>query len=190
MFGIDNFEPIFCESADELIAQHGKGLRDLLGQRNLSNWVLWDKQFDQRLEEWPIILVFEEQTLELCVDNDNQLSVTWNAIDVSKALFSNTHGSGDGLFWKENALPDLVSVKGQRLKEIKIVEYQRQITVLRDHQNPAHAGKTFSSSWLLIGLEFEFEQAYLSVWNALSGIETDGKPLRSGEHGNVRKISI
>lgn len=190
MFGIDNFEPVFCESADELITQHGKDLRRLLGQRNLSNWVLWNKQSNQRLEEWPIILVFEEQTLELCVNNDNQLSATWNTIDVSKALFSNADGAGDGLFWKEDALPHLVSVKGQRLKEIKVVEYQRQITVLRDHQNPAHVGKTFSSYWLLIGLEFQFEQAYLSVWNALSGIEIDAKLLRSGEYGAVRKISI
>jgi hypothetical protein len=190
MFGIESFQPAFCESPSELLARNGKNLRGLLGQQVWSSWILWNRHYNNWWTEWPVILGFEGQNLELCINNDNQLSITWHTIDVTRPLFPNSSGSGVNLFWKENALADLVRVHGQRLKAIQIVEYQRRITILRDAQNRKLTGKTINSDWLLIGMEFQFEESYLSIWNALSGIEMDGKPLSSGEYGEIRKSSI
>jgi hypothetical protein len=61
---------------------------------------------------------------------------------------------------------------------------------LRDLKNSELEGKTINSEWLLIGIEFQFEESYLSIWNALSGIEMDEKPLQNDVHGNIRKTKL
>ena len=187
MFGIESFQPTFCTSPDELISLTGEKLRLIIGQPVTRNWVLWNSQFDQWWCEWPVILATQDRQLEICVLNDDQLAVSWDSIDLSKPLFPNSDGAGDHLFWKEDALPELANVKGQSIRELRIIEYRPQRTVLKDRQNSALVGKTISPSWLLNGLEFQFDRSCLSIWNALSGIGIDSSPLSGSD---VRKTLL
>lgn len=178
MFGIPDFNPRLIHSTQELKSVHGQALARLLGQTIERTWVLWNHYSDSWWTEWPVILKINGKQLEVFVWDMDKIGLTWDAIDVTAPLYEGSDGAGDYLEWREDALPELIQVRGQRIREISAVEYRFSMNVLRDPQDPALVGKQINFGWLLNAIEFRLDKGYLSIENNLSGCGVSNSPMK------------
>lgn len=187
MFGIQNYEPPFYTSLEDLLSNQGDQLRNLVGKQFLGSWLVWNTYFNSWWTEWPIILIIDQSQLELCTKDMDKLAVTWNTIDVSQPLFEGGSDVSNYLKWRPDAIHELAFVKGRRIQCVQVVEYKHKAEILLDKINPSSVGQTIDFGWLLHGIEFKLDSGYLTISNNLSGHGIDLSSLKGDE---FRKTSI
>ncbi|MBM7784864.1 hypothetical protein [Tenggerimyces flavus] len=79
-FGIDGYRPNWLTGYDALDDAHGERLRALAGRRLTRTWVMWNLDDDEWLSDWPVLLDFEGELLEVNHQKFDELSITWSTI--------------------------------------------------------------------------------------------------------------
>lgn len=149
---ISGYEPEWISDPDEFCKRHEGTLSKRLGQPVLNTWTLWDTANDEHLTDAPVIIAFgSADQIEICCWKFDELSVTYNAIDVDCSV--EWPGPGARHFeWRHNALEPLAAVVGSTLRSVDVIEIELVLV---------------SSAWCLGGLEFGFDGPTLAVFNGL-----------------------
>jgi hypothetical protein len=131
MFGLDNYNPSFFYNLEELIKFNRDKLRNLNGKSIRDVWAIWELNSDEWYSDGVIILCFDDTNIEICNHNLNELSITWNEIDVNIGLESyDFEEYGKFNFeWRKDCLDQFKLINGKRIEEIEIVEYKFTTTV-------------------------------------------------------------
>ena len=132
--GLLGYAPRHYESAEALLDENGDRLRALRGQRLRRSFAVWlggvmpalqARLRRQRSYAWftdaPVILDFGVARLELAAFKDH-ICVSWDLIDVTEPI--DWYGGDLRLDWRENALGELVALRGCTIDAIRIVEYR------------------------------------------------------------------
>ena len=99
-------------SGVEQIGAHAARLKELCGQRITHTWVVWDNREDEWFPDLPVVVRFEHgRQLEVCWQKFDDLSTTWNTINVQLAPAY----SPFVLAWRPSGHPAVAVVVGDTL---------------------------------------------------------------------------
>lgn len=75
-----------------------------------------------KFADCPVLLDFDGEQLEVNHQMFDELSLTWNSADPSQPV---TWPTSDGfrMVWRDDALPELLALQGQRLEAIDVAEW-------------------------------------------------------------------
>lgn len=147
---ISGYEPKWISDPGHFCSRHEEAFGTLLGQRVGNTWTLWDTANDEHLADAPVILAFgSAEQVEVCCWKSDELSVTYNTIDVSRSV----EWPGPRHFeWRRNALVPLAAIVGSTLHSVNLIEIELVIV---------------GTAWCLGGLEFSFDDSTLAIFNGL-----------------------
>jgi hypothetical protein len=153
----------FLSDVESVIAAHGDYLRKLLGTRLTESWIVWDRDEESWFADEPVVLGFEGRNLEIVFWQLDELSLTWNAIDLQQP--PNWFGCYDGLNleWRRNAHPVLGTALGRTVDTISLVEMLNETGIMPGRE------------WLLHALQFHFGNSTMTIYNSLdeNGLSND-----------------
>ncbi len=112
MFGIDSYNPTFYSNINDVISNVGNELKTLVGQNIQEVWIVWDNISHEWFQDCPVILKIGDKYMEFCATKLDELSITFNTINLSERLNWYNIDSFD-LEWKDSPLLDLQRIKGQ-----------------------------------------------------------------------------
>ncbi len=163
----------FCDTIDSAMDRYGTMLRASLGRTIEATWVAWDEERDEFFTEEPVIIRIGGINFEIVFHKLQELSITCDTVNLSEPpqWWTDWADSADWsestkLRWRCNALPELKSVVGQTVQDIRLIEYHFQTTVVRNRINPENVGTQYAA-WVLNGTDFCTDVGYVSVFNAL-----------------------
>ena len=114
-------KPEFLDSFDAVLSVHGEQLRSLPGRRLTDVRIVWDQEDDSWFADEPVVMVFDDVQLEIVFWKLNELSISWNAIDLeAKPNWFGSFGDMD-LQWRQ--CQDSVELVGKRLTELSLIEH-------------------------------------------------------------------
>jgi hypothetical protein len=160
-YEISGWSPDWQQVPSDLLTEHRERLRALRGNRIDATWLVWINDLDEWFADLPIALQIGGQQLEICNQKFDDLSVTWNTIDVDVAPIAWVDWS---LTWRRDAHAALQQAVGQTIRNVYLSEHL--FTTSRVHP-PDPLQQHDTSAWLLGGLVFELDSGYLHVFNAL-----------------------
>ncbi len=164
MLGIENYNPKFFSSATDITAELGRKLKNLVGKKLLEVWIVWDTNDNEWFRECPVVLNIEGTQLELCNAKTDELSITFDIIDMSQNI--NWYDIEDfKLEWRKEPLSELSLVIDKKIINIELIEYNFQTEIIFSKDNPQLIGKQ-NSVWILNGIGFELEGGYFCVFNS------------------------
>lgn len=106
--------------------RHGGRLASLIGRRLTDGWLVWDHRYAAWLADCPVVLNFGGEQIEICHQEFDQLSITWNIIIPTARIewsdADDTTGSAR-LEWRNDADPRLAAFNGRRLVSIDLLEW-------------------------------------------------------------------
>lgn len=144
-FGIAGYEPCWLNGVDEATGRHGARLRKLVGRRLTGSWVVWDVGDDSWFADCPVVLDFAGERLEVNHQKFDDLSITWNSVDVTRAPAWPT-SDGFPLVWRDDVPQVLAARVGQRLEAVELLEWSGD-----DMANGSVAvGLRFADGWLIL----------------------------------------
>jgi len=157
---ISGWQPDWRPAADQL-HNHAERLQALRGRQITNGWIVWDLEHDVWFADLPVVLRFDDnRQLEVSWQKFDDLSLTWNTIDVATA--PNAWVTWP-LEWRRDAHPVLTPVVGDVVNSIFSTEHvftTRQVL-------PAQETATTRSTWLVSGIWLETRTAGLHIFNAL-----------------------
>ncbi|KZB79405.1 hypothetical protein [Amycolatopsis regifaucium] len=157
-FDIDGYEPVWLSGLSTIRAAHGDRLRGLVGRRLRHVHLTWFVEYDEWLEDAPVVVDFGDERLEIRHFKFDDLSLTWNTIDpYGKANWPwGDPAEPSPLRWRHDVHPELSALEGQELLGVELLE-----CVTRDM-----AGG-------MVALGFVFPNGRFTVFNAMdeNGIE-------------------
>jgi hypothetical protein len=158
---------LFIDNVADVLEIHGSHLRALIGKTLETSWVAWDTERDTWFADEAVILRVDSINLEIVCWKLDEVALTWNSIDLSaKPRWLADWGDEFALKWRQDALPALRSAKGKTIKGVYVVEYLYRTRVIEDRRHLENEG-TRHEAWLLHGIELQFENKCLRVFNAL-----------------------
>jgi hypothetical protein len=120
--GISGFEPTFLVGLDVVREEHKSRLAGL-GGRCLSKYALVRCADDgEWFADCPVVLDFDGVRVEICHWKLDELSISWNTIDVAAAI-SGWKGTGLTPVWSCADLR-LEPFVGQELREVALLEWR------------------------------------------------------------------
>ncbi|WP_030486870.1 hypothetical protein [Micromonospora chokoriensis] len=155
-FGITGYQPRWLNGVNEVANRHGHRLRGLVGRRLTGTWVVWHTEDDSWFADCPMVLDFGGERLEINHQKFDDLSITWNSIDVTRAPSWPTSNDFE-LVWRDDVPAVLAARCGQRLAAVELLEWA--------------AGGDLADGSVALGLRFADD--WLTLYNALdeNGIE-------------------
>ncbi|MEV4720136.1 hypothetical protein AB0J94_23295 [Micromonospora noduli] len=148
-FGIDGYQPRWLNGEDSVARHHGGRLARLVGRTLRSPWVVWEAEHDEWFADCPVVLDFAGERLEVNHQKFDDLSITWNSVDVTRPPVWST--SDDfRLVWRDDAPAVLAALRGQRLEAVELLEW---------------AGGDLADGSVAVGLRFP--DGWLTLYNAL-----------------------
>ncbi|MGI5519878.1 hypothetical protein ACQEUX_02845 [Micromonospora sp. CA-259024] len=148
-FGMAGYQPGWLNGVDEIADRHGHRLQSLVGRRLTSTWLVWDDDRDEWFADCPVVLDFAGERLEVNHQKFDDLSITWNSIDVTRTP---EWPASDGfqLRWRDDVPAVLAARRGQRLEVVELLEW---------------AGDDLAAGTVTVGLKFA--DSWLTVYSAL-----------------------
>ncbi|MEU6206839.1 hypothetical protein ABZ814_25005 [Micromonospora musae] len=148
-FGITGYQPRWLNGVDEVAERHGRRLGALVGRRLTGAWVVWDADNDEWFADCPVVLDFAGERLEINHQKFDDLSITWDSVDVTRAP---TWPTSDGfrLVWRDDVPAVLAAPCGQRTTAVELLEW---------------LGGDLADGTVAVGLRFA--DGWLTVYNAL-----------------------
>ena len=146
-YGIQDYQPQWLNSRNDITAAHARRLAALAGLTLRHVWLVWDLD-DEWFTDAPVLLDFGAEQVAIDHQKFDDLSVTWNTIDPSRAI-------GDSylhLAWRPDPLPGLIDLSGRVLDHVELLEW-----VGGDHD--------MADGSLAVG--FDFAPGWLTVFNAM-----------------------
>ncbi|MEU8404990.1 hypothetical protein AB0C19_02170 [Micromonospora sp. NPDC048842] len=165
-FGIAGYQPGWLNGVDEIADRHGDRLQSLVGRRLTYTWLVWDDDHDEWFADCPVVLDFARERLEVNHQKFDDLSITWNSIDVTQRLEWPT-SDGFHLRWRDGVPTVLAARCGQRLEAVELLEW---------------TGDDLAAGTVTVGLRFA--DGWLTVYNALdeNGLGFGDLPLEYRRH--------
>lgn len=166
MLGVTNYQPNFLTKAKEIMSKVGINLEDLIGKKILEVWIVWDETNDEWFEDCPVILNIEGTHLEICNWKIDELSLTFDTIDLSEQLnwYDMDHYI---LKWHDATKSNLMSIKNQRINNIELIEYSYVIENINPKKDNPEQIKKEDQYWFINGIGLILESGYLSIENGL-----------------------
>ena len=155
--------PEFVATVDEFRARHADALRPCIGQTIDAIWEAWDLSDDTWFADEAVILEIGGRQLEIVWWKIGEVSLSWNAIDLTQPPNWVADWGDIPLQWRRNAMPEFQAIIGQPVREIRLIEYLSRFSVIED-PDPAMIGRQ-GELWILFGLEFELASMTCSVFD-------------------------
>jgi len=143
---ISGWRPDWQPSTAALLAQHRERLRSLRGHRIDATWLVWINDLDEWFADLPVVFQIGEEQLEICNQKFDDMSITWNTIDVDVTPIAWVDWS---LTWRRDAHPALSGAVGQTIRDVHVSEHL--FTTSRVHP-PDPLQQHDTAAWLLGGL--------------------------------------
>lgn len=170
---VSGWRPDFLTAEDQF-RQQSLSLRNLVGLRIAAAWTVWNLEHDEWFADLPVVIGFEEgPQLEVCWEKFDDLSITWDTIDVAVTPKAWVEWP---LEWRQTAHPALAACVGSTIQDAQATTF-RFTTQNTDHPHDV------SSVWLTAGLWLATSGGGVHIFNALdeNGL-SDARPERDGEH--------
>ncbi len=120
--GSADYEPRWLHDREAIVRAHGRRLALLAGQTLAHVWLVWDEAGDEWFDDCPVLLDLGDQRVEINHQKFNDLSITFNSVDVARPVA--WLGADDlGLCWRAEPLPHLAVLRGQRLRDVTLLEW-------------------------------------------------------------------
>jgi hypothetical protein len=97
--------------------KHGQRLVQLAGRTLRHVWLAWDPDGDRCVPDWPVLLDFGAEQVEINHYKIDDVSITFNSIDPGQPISSDV-----GFEWRPGALPQLQTLTGQQLRHTRVLE--------------------------------------------------------------------
>jgi hypothetical protein len=164
---VSGWRPEFL-SADKQFDRYSGRLRALVGRSLIEAWTVWVVG-DRWFADLPVVLRFDDGTqLEVCWEKFDDLSITWNTIDVGTTPRAWVTWA---LEWRRNADEALLSTVGGTVMDIRATAF---LFETQNAQDPSDR----SAAWLTAGLWLTTDRGDLHIFNALdeNGLATERPP--------------
>jgi hypothetical protein len=145
-FGMAGYQPRWIRGRGAVVAQRGQRVAGLTGSTLRHVWPTWDCD-DRWVSDWPVVLDFGTEQVEINHYQSDDVSITFNGIDPGQPF-----GSDFGFVWRTDALPQLRALTGQRLRHARVLEPV-------DHRVGEEP----------VALAFTFAAGYLAIYNHRDG---------------------
>lgn len=161
-----NYLPYYLNSVQAVLETHSSALSSLLGKSLTDSWVVWEQNEDEWFNDAPVVLNFEGVHLELNFFKLDELSITFDTLDLHQK--PDWYGlTNFDLIWRKDVLKELVDVKGFYLERMTVTEYLFETEVMENRTYPELVGQK-NAAWLLSGLSFWFgDSKFVTVHNGL-----------------------
>ncbi|RLP85846.1 MULTISPECIES: hypothetical protein [unclassified Micromonospora] len=160
-FGIQDYQPQWLNGRSDITATHARRLGGLVGLALQHAWLVWDLDHDEWFTDAPVLLDFGAEQVEIDHQKFDDLSVTWNTINPSRAI----EDPYFHLAWRPEPLPDLVDLPGRTLRHVELLEWIGGETDLANGS---------------VAVGFDFATAWLTVFNALDENGFEHQPPEPG----------
>jgi len=178
---------VLINSTNVLLQTHGEQLRELLGRTITNTWVPWETKSDEWFADEAVILGIEDSKLEPVFMYLDSLALTWNQIDLSSSpKWVSDWGNSFNLRWSSSSHTDLKKAIGKTIRRISVIEYFNELTMVEDRRRPENVGQKLAN-WFLHGLEFDFDDACLVIYNDLDKAVISSEPFLSSK---FRKVEV
>jgi len=164
-FDISGWAPQWLPAREQLDVQRDR-LLACSGQRIVDSWLVWNLELDKWFADLPVILSLDDgRHLEVCWQKFDELSITWNTIDVSRAPVAWVTWP---LVWRSQGHKALRAVTGSIITAVASTEH-------RFTTRQATTGAEEHAAWLVGGLWLETNDKSLQIFNALdeNGLTND-----------------
>ena len=144
------------------------------GRRVAETWTVWDLEHDEWFADLPVVLRLNHgPQLEVCWEKLDDLSVTWNTIDVTVKPRAWVEWP---LEWRQAAHPALAAIADATLEQISATSFRLVTGNVADPRD-THA------VWLTTGLWLATSHGDLHIFNALdeNGLAAQ-RPSRDTDH--------
>ena len=170
---VSGWVPAFLP-ADEQLDRQAARLRSLTGHRVAQTWTVWALEHDEWFADLPVVLRLDHgPQLEVCWEKFDELSITWNTIDVTDTPTAWVEWP---LEWRQAAHPALATIADATVDQIAA-------TSSRFPTENAAEPFCIKASWLTTGLWLATSRGDLHIFNALdeNGLSPQ-HPSRDAEH--------
>jgi broad specificity phosphatase PhoE len=143
---LTGYRPRWLYTAREILDVHGRRLGELVDQRLVRTWLVWDTDADDWFAEGPIVFEFENTRLTVCHRTAGECSLSWDDLDPADPI-----DPGDEslrLAWRSDPYPVLAEIAGQRLRLLDLIE----------------TGDA-DDRWMIEAVEFSFTQTQCRLYN-------------------------
>jgi hypothetical protein len=161
------------EPAETHLRTHAERLRSLRGRRVTDAWIVWNLEVDEWFADLPVVVQFEDGLhLEVCWQKFDDLSITWNTIDVAVTPHAWVTWP---LEWRSQGHPALSKIIDDPIIQVEATEHLFTTRTV-DQSYDIH------SVWLISGIWLRTAQTGLHIFNALdeNGLSSE-PPLTSPE---------
>lgn len=144
---LSGYRPRWLYTAREILDVHGRRLGELVDQRLLRTWLVWDTDADDWFAEGPVVFEFERTRLTVCHRTAGECSLSWDDLDPAEPI-----DPGDEslrLAWRSDPFPVLTEIADQRLRLLDLIE----------------TGDA-DDRWMIEAVEFSFTRTQAQVYNA------------------------
>ncbi|GLY04266.1 hypothetical protein [Actinoplanes sp. NBRC 101535] len=139
-FRMSGYQPRWLQGYDAVVAQHGQRLAGLAGRTLRHVWLTWDSD-DTWVSDWPVLLDFGTDQVEINHYKTDDVSITFSSIDPSRPIDSDY-----GFVWRRDALRQLQALAGQQLRHARVLEPADN----RGSDEPLAIAFTFVAGYLAI----------------------------------------
>ncbi|MFG3644922.1 hypothetical protein ACGF3C_32080 [Micromonospora sp. NPDC047762] len=160
-YGIQDYQPQWLDGRNTIAAAHARRLAGLVGLTLQHVWLVWDLDDDEWFTDAPVLLDFGAEQVEIDHQKFDDLSITWNTINPSRAI----EDPYFHLAWRPDPTPELVNLPGHTLRHVELLEW-------------IGGDRDLADGSLAVG--FDLDPAWLTVFNALD--ENGFEHQKPGQH--------
>jgi hypothetical protein len=171
-------------SAQEQVTAARDDLLSLPGHRVVAAWGVWNLELGQWFADLPVVMEFDHgRRLEICWQKFDDLSITWNTIDVSVAPVAWVTWP---LIWRADAHPALTAMVDELVTTVAVTEHLFTTRVV--NPVPQDGGSGEALVWLTSGLWLGTEMTGLHVFNALDENGLSNEPPQVGDDLRMKAL--
>ena len=123
-FGLPGYRPQWLSGVADISSSHASGLRSLVGRTLTSSWLVWDLEDDAWFADCPVVLDFDGPQVAIHHRKLDDLSITWNGVDVHAAPVSWPGTEPElQLAWRDDAVPALSALRGRQVTGVELLEW-------------------------------------------------------------------
>jgi hypothetical protein len=173
VLGLEGYNPEWYHDATALADVHRARFKQLIGEKLLTGWLMWDMNERGWFADGPVVLGFNEANVEITHRRFDECAITWDQVDMTAP--PDWYGTGIPLDWRPDPHAALRGARGRILREVNIIE------------------RTTPSPWrpsTLHAVELLFDRYRLSIYNAMDENGLSETPERDLPVNNWRRIHV